>query len=305
MKLIYPPSGKIGVKILDLDMASVSTAEVREIKQLVYEYKLVIFQDRDISDLQYYEFALNMGLPQIDYYHSEYPIINLFTKISSQEKNLDISDLDQYRYTDGKFLEEPAPLAMVRTRMLPKSVRTIYYIDMEQVYQQLPAPLKQYLDGKNLIHEVKWYSQSKKSVSGATISGNITIAGNIYEIEERFSVVQHPAVVLHPVTETEILYMSSDFTTRIDDLDCETSQANLAELFAFIEQDRHIQSHTLHSRDIHLWDNRSLNHLKFKPTKERNSIDFKLGINDGLPFYFSSIKEAIKEAHNQDTKFKQ
>ena len=61
MKVISPPLEQIGIQILDLDVASVTPREIEEIKQLVYDYKLVIFREQKINDNQYLEFAQKIG----------------------------------------------------------------------------------------------------------------------------------------------------------------------------------------------------------------------------------------------------
>jgi taurine dioxygenase len=292
MKVISPPLEQIGIQILDLDVASVTPIEIEEIKQLVYDYKLVIFRGQKINDNQYLEFAQKIGTPQIypqdNYHHPEHPEIFVSSNLLKDGKKFGVRGTGRYWHTDCAFLEEPLPLTMLYPQILPESIRETYYIDMQQVYQKLPAHLKSYVDGKYLIHEGKWrYKVQEWDIDKAIID-------ILRDIEERFPAVKHPAVVTHPVTGAKILYASSGFTTGIEGLDYETNQKVLPELFAFIERQEHIHTHVWQDGDLILWENRTLNHMASKVASGEKSVSYRIGVDDGLPFYLSAEKEAEK-----------
>lgn len=292
MKVISPPLEQIGIQILDLDVASVTPREIEEIKQLVYSYKLVIFREQKINDNQYLEFAQKIGTPQVypqdNYHHPEHPEIFVSSNLLRDGKKFGVRGTGRYWHTDCAFLEEPLPLTMLYPQVLPESIRETYYIDMQQVYQKLPAHLKSYVDGKYLIHEGKWrYKVQEWDIDKAIID-------ILRDIEERFPAVRHPAVVTHPVSGAKILYASSGFTTGIEGLDYETNQKILPELFAFIERQEHIHTHVWQDGDLILWENRTLNHMASKVAPGEKSVSYRIGVDDGLPFYLSAEKEAEK-----------
>ena len=292
MKVISPPLEQIGIQILDLDVASVTPREIEEIKQLVYDYKLVIFREQKINDNQYLEFAQKIGTPQVypqdNYHHPEHPEIFVSSNLLKDGKKFGVRGTGRYWHTDCAFLEEPLPLTMLYPQVLPESIRETYYIDMQQVYQKLPAHLKSYVDGKYLIHEGKWrYKVQEWDIDKAIID-------ILRDIEERFPAVRHPAVVTHPVSGAKILYASSGFTTGIEGLDYETNQKILPELFAFIERQEHIHTHVWQDGDLILWENRTLNHMASKVAPGEKSVSYRIGVDDGLPFYLSAEKEAEK-----------
>lgn len=292
MKLVYPPLEQIGVQILDMEVASVTPAEIEKIKQLVYDYKLVIFREQNISDAQYLEFAQNIGTPQVypqdNYHHPEYPEFFVSSNVPKDGQKIGVRGTGRYWHTDCAFLEEPLPFTMLYPQILPKSIRETYYIDMQQVYKKLPDRLKSYVEGKYLIHEGKWrYKVQEWDIDKAIID-------ILHGIEERFPAVKHPAITIHPVTGAKILYASSGFTTGIDGLDYETSQKALQELFAFIERKEHIHTHVWQDGDLILWSNRMLNHMASTVAPGEKSVSYRIGVYDGLPFYTSLEKEAEK-----------
>ena len=290
MKINRPSSENIGAEVLDIDVVSVTEAEVNLIKQLLYQHKLVIFRNQKLNEEQYLKFARQIGSPQIypqdNYHHPDYPQIFVSSNVPKDGKKFGVKGTGRYWHTDCAFLEEPLPFTMLYPQVLPNSIRETYYIDMAQVYKKLPADLKKYVDGQYVRHEGKWrYKVQEWDIDKAIID-------ILRDIEERFPAVRHPAIVTHPVTGVKILYASSGFTTGIEGLDYETNQKVLQELFAFIEREEHIHTHVWQDGDLILWENRTLNHMASTVPPGEKSVSYRIGIYDGLPFYVSPDKEA-------------
>jgi len=87
------------------------------------------------------------------------------------------------------------------------------------------------------------------------------------------------------VSRRRILYMSSGFTTSIDGLPPDESQAALKELFAFIERPEHVRAHSWELGDIIIWDNRMLIHKAGYMAPGDYQTIFRLGVDDLVPFY--------------------
>ncbi len=285
MKIIKPSSERIKAEILDRDIALVTEAEVKMIKQLVYEHKLVVLREQNINEDQYLEFAQKIGTPQIypqdNYHHPNYPEIFVSSNVPKDGNKFGVAGTGRYWHTDCAFLDEPLPFTMLYPQLLPNSIRETYYIDMQQVYKKLPPNLRSYVDGRYMIHEAKWrYKVQEWDIDKAVID-------ILNDFEKIFPPVKHPAVITHPFTHEKILYISQGFTTAIKGLDCETSQDFLQELFSFVERDEHIHTHIWKDGDILLWDNRTLIHKASKVPKGESSVSYRIGVYDGLPFYVS------------------
>ncbi|NEP55459.1 MAG: TauD/TfdA family dioxygenase [Symploca sp. SIO2G7] len=286
MKINLPSSNCIGAEIFDIDVVSVTEAEVNTIKQLVYQHKLVVFRNQMINEDQYVEFANKIGTPQIypqdNYHHPDYPEIFVSANILKDGNKFGVKGTGRYWHTDCAFLEEPLPFTMLYPQVLPNSIRETYYIDMQQVYQKLPANLRSYIEGNYLLHDGKLrYKVQKWDIDRAIID-------IMKDLEAKFPPVKHPAIITHPVTHEKILYMNQGFTTGIVGLDYETNQNVLQELFSFIERDEHIHTHVWKDGDILLWENRTLNHKASTVLEGETSVSYRIGIYDSLPFYILS-----------------
>lgn len=286
MKVNRPPKESIGAEVLELDVKQITPAQADAIKELVYEHKLVIFRNQNLKEQQYLEFAQKIGTPQIypqdNYHHPDYPEIFVSSNLLKDGEKFGVRGTGRYWHTDCAFLDEPLPFTMLYPIIIPKSTRETYYLDMEQVYQKLPAHLRMYVEGKYLKHEAKWrYKVQKWDIDRAIID-------IMHDFEQRFPAVQHPAIITHPVTNKKILYMSSGFTTGIVGLDYETNQKVLPELLSFVERDEHIHKHQWEDGDLLLWENRTLNHKASISVLSEESLNYRIGVYDGLPFYLSS-----------------
>jgi taurine dioxygenase len=206
---------------------------------------------------------------QANYHHPEHPEIFVSSNIVRDGKKIGVSGTGQYWHSDYSFMEEPLPLTMQYPQVSGKG-RSTYYIDMQRVYEALPAHLKERVENGWAVHDPKMrYKVQSKDIDRAIID-------ILDEISQIRPPVQHPAVITHPVTRTKSLYVNEGFTAAI---------VGLAELFAFIKREEHIHTHLHQHGDILLWDNRSLIHMASKPPAGEPNETFRIGVYDGLPFH--------------------
>ena len=160
MELVYPHPRKIGVQVLNIDISKIDLLDIEKIKQLVYDYKLVIFRNQSLDNSQYFEFVKKIGGPQIypqdNYHRPKCPDIFVDSKVLPQGIKKSKNRGGGYWQTDCTFLAKPFPFTILYPPKSPNSSLKISFIDMEQVYQNLPKRLKNYVDNKLLIHEGKW-----------------------------------------------------------------------------------------------------------------------------------------------------
>jgi taurine dioxygenase len=193
-----------------------------------------------------------------------------------------VSGTGRYWHTDYQFHAEPLPMTMLYPQVLPVSKRETYYIDMERTYETLPQSLRVFVEGKQAIHDAKWrYKITANDIDRAVID-------ILADVEQMVPPVMHPAVIQHPVTGRRALYISSGFSAGIEGLAHEQNKRVMGWLFAFIEQESHIHTHTWKDGDILLWDNRSLIHRASDTPPGESSSSYRIGIYDGLPFYVTS-----------------
>lgn len=283
MKIETKPNDIIGAEITNFDAKKATAEDAALIRKTVYERKLVVFRDQSFTNEEYIAFATKIGRPQIyfqpNYHHPDHPELFVSSNVPENGKKVGVAGTGRYWHTDYQFFPEPLPLTMLQPKVLPNGRRETSYIDLTRVYVDLPASLRQHIDGKKAIHEAKWrYKITPEDIDRA-------IVDIMEEFEKLAPATMHPAVIRHPVTNAEILYISRGFTTGIEGLSYEENRRFLPDLFAFIEQPQYMHTHRWELGDILLWDNRYLLHRAGDTPKGEKSVSYRIGIYDDLPFY--------------------
>jgi taurine dioxygenase len=284
MEINYPNKGQIGVELIDCDVRVLDPNSLQQILSLVYKYKLVVLRGQSLSKDDYLEFARQLGTPQIypnpNYHHPDYSEIFVSSNVPEKGKKIGVAGAGSYWHTDCQFLEKPLSLTLVLPQILPTTgERATLFIDMAQAYYSLPEHLKLALDGVDAIHEGKWHYKVQAH----------DIDKSIFQILQEFvswaPSVRHPAIIQHPVTQEKALYISSGFTTGIENLSYEDSRALLVEVFEFIERPENIHKQLWCEEDLLIWDNRALLHKALKSHSNEKSVSYRIGVFDRLPFY--------------------
>jgi taurine dioxygenase len=283
VKIRPPVEGGIGAEFLEIDARAVTTEVAAVIKDQVYRHKLVVFRNQNLSKAEYIEFARALGRPQIylqsNYHHPDHPEIFVSSNVPENGQKVGVSGTGRYWHSDYQFHPEPLPMTMLYPQVLPVSKRETYYIDMERVYQALPADLVLLVAGKQAIHEGKWrYKITANDIDRAVID-------ILAQVEQMVPRVTHPAVIEHPVTGRRALYISSGFSVGIEGLSDEDNRRVMSRLFAQIEHEGNVHVHRWTVGDILLWDNRTVIHRASDTPASEPSSSYRIGIYDGLPFY--------------------
>jgi taurine dioxygenase len=283
MQIIPGDNGVLGAQIHGVDLGAITGEQARAILAAVHHHALVRFKGQNMSVHQYVEFGDKLGTimpyPDERYRHPEHP--GVFVSSNVKGRTMGMARSGYFWHTDLSFKPKPQPLTMLYPQLLPQVKRETLFINMANVYDALPAALRSIVDGRTAKHD----PAMRYKVGQADVDANLDV-GEILERGRRmFPAPTHPLVITHPATRRRILYMNSGFTTSIDGLPHEDSQAALKELFAFIERPDHVQPHSWELGDIIVWDNRMLIHKAGYMAPGDFQTIFRLGIDDLVPFY--------------------
>lgn len=273
----------LGAEVRGFRLESTNEASAREILALVHRHALVRFKHQQMTVEQYVRFGRELGdimpYPDERYHHAEYP--EVFVSSNVRSRTMGMARSGYFWHTDLSFTPKPQPLTVLYPQILPEARRETLFVEMTRIYAELPQKLRETLDGRTAKHDPALrYKVAHADVEAALDLGELLERGR-----KMFPAPTHPCVITHPVTKAKILYMNEGFTTSIDGLSHEHSQAVLAELFAFINRPEHTRSHAWERGDIIIWDNRQLIHRAgFMAPSDYQTI-FRLGIDDRQPFY--------------------
>lgn len=280
------PTSHMGAEVKNFDLKNLTPEEAANIREKVYQHKLIVFRAQTLTNEQYINLAKTIGRPQIyfqpNYHHPEHEEIFVSSNVPENGKKIGVAGTGRYWHTDYQFFPEPLPMTMLQPKILPLTRRETYYIDLELVNKKLPDSLRQYVADRRAVHEAKWrYKITPADIDRAIID-------IVKEFEALTPPAFHPTVIQHPVTGKELLYLSRGFTTGIEGFSYEENKRILPELFDFIERPEHVYTHRWEPGDILLWDNRSLLHRAGDTPPGEQSVSYRIGIYDDVPFYVNA-----------------
>ncbi|MGD8913599.1 MAG: TauD/TfdA family dioxygenase [Candidatus Thiodiazotropha sp.] len=283
----------IGCKVSGIDGLTASPDEIRQIKDLLYQYKIIVLKGQNLSEKQFCDLSARLGLPipylQENYHHPNYPLIFVSSNILQNGKKFGVARTGGYWHSDTSFLQEPVALTMLYPQVIPiHSHRTTLYIDLEKALNDMPTRLRSRIENCRFIHSGKWKYKVRETDVGLDLS---EILGIIHQVQPP---VIHPAIIRHPVTGSEVLFVSRGFTIGIEGKGTDESKELLDEVFDFVEQACFISEFQWELGDIIIWDNRFLTHkagrlaqandpVNGDISKEEDTMVYRIIVRDGFP----------------------
>jgi alpha-ketoglutarate-dependent taurine dioxygenase len=154
-------------------------------------------------------------------------------------------DAAQILHHDSAGLAEPPAFAIVNTKTLPKEPAWHSWIDMQAVYRDLPAALKQRINGLRCIHP------SYPELVSVGVQRDLKMLPP--EVREKGPA--HPLVARNPNTGEPTLYLSVRRDAKILGMDAAESLKLLTELWDIVEASPHRWKSLVRGNDILIWDN--------------------------------------------------
>ncbi|WIM89992.1 TauD/TfdA family dioxygenase [Candidatus Mycobacterium wuenschmannii] len=273
----------LGAQITGIDPANLEDITTDEIRNLVYENKLVVLKDVHPTPAQFIQLGRILGqiVPYYEpmYHHEDHSEIF----VSSTEEGQGVPKTGAFWHIDYMFMPEPFAFSMVVPLAVPGSDRGTYFIDLNRVWESLPAAKQDLARGTLSTHDPRRHIKIRPADVYKPI-------GEIWdEITQTTPPIKWPTVIRHPKTGQEILYICASGTNKMEDSDGElVDPAVLQDLMAATGQlDTGYTSPFIHTQhyevgDIVLWDNRVLMHRAKHGTASGTLTTHRLTMLDGL-----------------------
>jgi taurine dioxygenase len=240
-----------GVEVSGASLARCSDAEMRDIKQAIYEHGVAVFRDQEFSPEEHIAFARAWGGIDINNYFpldEAYPEIALVRKEADQKTNIGGA-----WHTDHSYDQVPAMGSILVARTLPPSGGDTLWAHMGAAYDALSDELKQEIEGLEAFHTADHvykadgiYAQTDQ---GKSLRGHDVDTGAV-----------HPVVIRHPVTGRKLLYVNMSFTIHFVGQTREESLPLLTRLFeAGLTQTNQCRLQW-EPGTVAIWDNRTTWH---------------------------------------------
>mgnify|MGYP000252797784 CR=1 FL=1 len=237
----------IGAEIGGISLASPpSNQQLDEIHRALAENLVIFFRDQAITPDQHLAFGRLFGelhvhpaAPNSDG-HPE--LLKIYADKDSPRANGEVW------HSDVSCEPEPPMGSILHIRQCPPSGGDTLFANMYAAYDALSDRLKTYLDGLIAVH-----------------SGEHVFRGRYanYGIKDKpaYPQAEHPVVRTHPVTGRKLLFVNRTFTTRIQGVPRDESDAILQHLYQHMANPLFQCRFKWRPNSIAFWDNRSAQHL--------------------------------------------
>jgi len=250
---IKPLSPAIGAIVGGLDLSQPLSAFAAErVTQALVTHHVLFFEGQDVSPAQLRDLAKNFGDLHI---HPIYPHVRDVPEIIVLDTGThNLPDNDNW-HTDVTFIQTPPLGAILAARELPPFGGDTSWASTIAAYEALSAPMQQFLAGLTAEHDfVKSFPLERWG------SGDADAEARWHEARAKNPPVHHPVVRTHPVSGRRGLFVNEGFTTRIDGLKANESDALLRLLFAHVSRPEFTVRWRWKLGDVAFWDNRLTQH---------------------------------------------
>lgn len=192
-----------GVIISGVALATCSDAEMRAIKQAIYDRGVAVFREQDFSPDDHIAFAERWGGIDINNY---FPLTDSHPEIAVVKKEADQqTNIGGAWHTDHSYDQVPAMGSILVARDLPPSGGDTEWAHMGAAYDVLPDDLKQEIEGLKAFHSADHVYKADGIYAHTDIGGSL-------RGQDLQTGAVHPVVIRHPQTGRKLLYVNRAFT---------------------------------------------------------------------------------------------
>ena len=254
------PNG--AAEVVGLDCSQSLDAEIfATLRRTFQDHPVLAIRNQHLSAGRQAAFSRQWGpLEPQDQKHYTCPededVLILSNEIRPDGSAVGIVDAGDFWHSDSSHKPEPCRATILYAVQNPARGGDTEFCNMYQVYEALPAELKQQIAGRRAIHHVSKTRNKRVVVSPGRPGAEDYYNKRAKEVPE----VVQPMVRTHPETGRPALYISPRFTLAIEGMEDAQAQELLDALFAFMTDKRFHYRHQWRDGDLVIWDNRCLNH---------------------------------------------
>jgi taurine dioxygenase len=267
---VQPVGRHIGAEIGGVDLRRPGPRQIAEIRAALLEYQVLFFRDQ-LFDLdsqkafgrQFGELHVHPGAPGPAGHPEVLPVhadANS-TYIAGESWHSDVS-------CDA----EPPMGSILHLRIVPALGGDTLFASMYAAYDALSARMKTYLEGLTATHDGEPYYRGRYKDKGVDDRGKI------------YPRAVHPVLRTHPETGRKALYVNRMFTTRINDLSREESEAILAYLIDHCARPEFQVRFRWRENSVAFWDNRCAQHMALWDYFPQSRSGYRVTIKGDKPF---------------------
>ncbi len=247
---ISPLTGGLGAEVFGADLTNGGDRDA--IREAFSQHAVIVLRAQNMSPEDHLAFARQFGPINVNRFFKpldEYPEIATVIKEADQTQAV-----GEGWHTDHSYDVEPALGSILRAVDMPPVGGDTVFASMGMAYDALSAPMQGFLEGLEAWH-------SSRHVFGATVQNSEAArSGRLSNADAAQQDARHPVVIRHPLSGRKTLYVNPVFTTSIEGLGQEESDALLAFLYTHCQKPEFQCRVRYATGDLAMWDNRATWH---------------------------------------------
>ena len=274
----------IGAELGGVDLREpLDDATITAIRRALLDHLVIFLREQELTPAEQLRFSEYFGpvmVSIIDTKSTEVPGVTVLDQTAPK------GEFTDRWHTDHTFVAEPPLGSVLRAVQLPSSGGDTCFASMYAAYDALSSSMQHFLDGLTAVHSTK-----------IVMRGTRHLTNVIYrDADDPMPAVVHPVVRVHPETGRKLLFVCSNFTTRICELTEPESDALLALLFEHIKDPLFQCRFHWEPASLAFWDNRAAQHCAIPDYTERRLMYRTMIGGGGRPLGpYDTISTPLKE----------
>ena len=267
----------IGAEVTGLDLRDAVGDDTRMqgIQDALAEHLVLFFRDQDITPDD--QVALMKWFGPIEYHPFAKPTPGHPEMITLDQTTPKTDGANNW-HSDSSFMPKPAFGSMLCPVQLPDQGGDTCWTSAYAAYEALTPRLRDLLDGTTAVHDLT--ATLRKAMSGGHTTGE-----EMFQYQRDWPPVEHPTIRTHPWTGRRILYVNSNFTTRLCELDPAESDALLEFLLRHVHRPEFQVRFTWDAHSVALWDNRCTQHYAIPDYTGQRRVMNRVTVEGEVPFF--------------------
>ena len=270
-------AGRIGAEIQGIQLnGDLDPGVLNEIKQALYEHKVVFFKGQNhLDDASQEAFAKLLGDP---YVHPTVPVkneTNYIFELDSQE-----GAKANHWHTDVTFVPEVPKYSILRGVTIPEVGGDTVWANTNTAYEDLPAELKGLADQLWGIHSNEFdYAQFKRS----DLAEDDDIRRKYRAVfESTIYKTRHPVVHVHAETGKKHLLLGG-FAGKLEGYTTSESERLLSIFDSYVTRLENTVRWKWHEGDVVIWDNLATQHYAVADYGNNHRVVHRVTVGKNVP----------------------
>jgi len=266
---VRPVTPRIGAEIGKVRLRELSNRQLEEIHAALLEHQVIFFRDQTLDlDSQkafvrhFGELHVHPGAPGAPGHPEVMPV-------HADEKSTYIAG--ESWHSDVSCDPEPPMGSILHLRVVPPVGGDTLFASMYAAYEALSPRMKAYIEGLTATHDGEPYYRGRYTDKGVDDRGKI------------YPRAVHPVVRTHPETKRKALYVNRMFTTRINEVSRDESEAVLGYLVEHCAKPEFQMRFRWRRDSVAFWDNRCVQHLALWDYFPRVRSGFRVTVKGDKP----------------------